>query len=229
GSLPDYSRYGSPDLSPGRYGNVFSDSVDTIRTTLLFMSRMEGVRAVLVTSAVAGEGKTSAASHLAMSLARAGRKTLLVDGDLRRPVVHTLFGIGQGPGLSEVLRGETDIASAIRPTSFEALSVLPAGQANSQALTILSGETPGKLFKEFKGQFDFIIVDSSPVLPVPDALVMAQHADAVVFSLLRDVSRLPKVQAAYERVSNLRIRILGAIFNGSKQEAYASSIETVAS
>src|SRR5262249_37574557 len=111
----------------------------------------------------------------------------------------------------------------------ESLSALPAGQADSQALTILAGETPGEIFKQLKEQFDFVIVDSSPVLPVPDALVMAQHADAVVFSLLRDVSRLPKVQAAYERVNSLRVRILGAIFNGSRHEAYAGSMETLTS
>src|SRR5262249_4075650 len=92
GTVPHHDQWMRALRQSGRrYDTVLSDSVDAVRTTLLFMSRMEGVRSVLVTSAVAGEGKTSSATHLAASLARAGRNTLLVDCDIRNPVAHRVF------------------------------------------------------------------------------------------------------------------------------------------
>jgi capsular exopolysaccharide synthesis family protein len=167
-----------------------------------------------------GEGKTSLASHLATSLARAGRNTLLVDGDLRNPSVHKLFGLERTPGFSELLRCENTIDEALKPTDSEKLWILPAGQCTLPALQGLAQDVPQTIFDQLRQRFDFIVVDTSPVLPVPDALLIGQYADVSLFSILHNVSRLPKVYAAYQRLEMLGIRMLGAVVNGAGGDVY---------
>ena len=101
---------------PGYWQSIMTESVDATRTMILHAARVDGLRTVMVTSAVSGEGKTSLSCHLACSLARAGRKTLLLDCDLRNPAAHRLFELPGIPGLCEVLRGEAQLAEVIRAT-----------------------------------------------------------------------------------------------------------------
>jgi capsular exopolysaccharide synthesis family protein len=205
--------------------SLLTESVDATRTTLLHAARTEGVRTVMVTSAVAGEGKTSLSSHLATSLARAGRKTLLIDSDLRSPAVHRLFEVPNQPGLSELLRGEVDVKDVICATAANNLWLIPAGQCDPHTLQALAQDALAPVLDQLKAQFDFIIIDSSPVLPIVDALVISQHVDVVIFSLLRDVSRIPNVYAAYQRLSGLGVRMLGAVVNGVDQDTYGYSMK----
>src|SRR5207249_3385906 len=186
--------------------NRLTESVNSIRTMLLHAAGVAPLRVVMVTSATGGEGKTSLSSHLAISLARAGRRTLLVDTDMRRPSVHRVFDLPQDPGLGDLLRAEVDIAEVIRPGPVDDLWVLPAGRSTSQAIQALALEGVPVIFNRLREQFDFIIVDSCPVLPVADSLLVAQHVDGVIFTLLRDVSRLPQVYAGYQRLSALGVR-----------------------
>lgn len=222
-SLPQRSRgFGSGELQSVRWRSMLVESVDAARTTLLHVSRTESVRVVMVASALSGEGKTSLSSHLATSLARAGRRTLLIDGDMRRPSAHELFDQPCVPGLSEVLRDEIDIADAVQPTAATGLSLLPAGLSDSESMQALACRDLRAMFDQLKEHYDFIVVDSSPVLPVADALLIGQHVDAVLFSIMRDVSRIPKVQEAYDRLSRLGIRMLGAIVTGERSDHYGS-------
>jgi capsular exopolysaccharide synthesis family protein len=186
---------------------------------------VDGPRVVLVTSAVGGEGKTTLASHLAASLARAWRKTLFIDGDLRNPAAHQQFGLPAGPGFAEALRGEVEFGDAVRPTPLSRLWVLTAGKCDNHALQALAQEGLGGAFERLKEQYDFLVVDTSPVLPVPDALLLGQHADAVLLAVLRDVSRLPAVHYARQRLEGLGIRVLGAVVLGEKVETYHRPIQ----
>jgi len=192
---------------------LLTESVDALRT-LLLRALGEGSRVVLVTSAVPGEGKTSLASQLAASLARAWRKTLLVDGDLRKPAAHQLFELPVEPGLSEVLRGDLEVSEVIRPTSIGRLWAMPAGRWDNHALQALAQEGVANLFEQLKEEYEFIIIDSCPVLPVTDTLLLGQHADTVLFSVLRGTSRLPSVYAARQRLAALDIPVLGAVVIG---------------
>jgi succinoglycan biosynthesis transport protein ExoP len=203
--------------------SVLSESVDSIRTLLLHAAQTEALRVVMVTSALGGEGKTSLASHLATSLARAWRKTLFIDGDLRNPAAHRQFEQPLEPGLSEVLRGEVEFDDVIRPTAVSRLWMIPAGHWDGHAIQALAQEGVRSLFERLKEQFDFIIIDSSPVLPVADSLLIAQNVDGVIFSILRDVSRTPTVQAAYQRLASLGVRMLGAVVIGADSDIDASS------
>jgi capsular exopolysaccharide synthesis family protein len=227
-ALPARARRPLPSGAEGKdllWQSVMNEAVDAIRTLILHAARSETLQVVMVTSASGGEGKTSVASHLAASLARAWRKTLLVDGDLRNPAAHHLFDLPLEPGLSEVLRGEVTLADAIRPTPLSRLWLMPAGNCDSHAVQALAQEGVKAQFAQLKQQYDFIIVDSCPVLPVADSLLLGQHVDAVVFSILRDVSRMPAVNAAQKRLSALGIRTLGAVVIGASGDAGSTRYE----
>jgi len=196
------------------------ESVDATRTMLLHASRAESVRVVMVTSAVKGEGKTSLACHLAASLARAGRKTLLIDCDMRCPAAHRLFAVTPLPGVCEYLRGDCKIEDAIKATAAAGLDVIPAGKYDPMALQAIAQEGLRDLFNEAKTRYDFIVVDSAPVLAVADSQLICQQVDGVILSVLRDVSRLPRVYAAYERLAGLGAKVLGAVVSGVRSETY---------
>jgi capsular exopolysaccharide synthesis family protein len=202
--------------------SFLAESVDSMRTMLLHVARTESLKSVMVTSALSGEGKTSLACHLATSLSRAGCRTLLVDADLRRPAAHRVFGLPLDRGLSDLLRGEAAAEELIRPTVLPNLWILSAGRQDRQALEALDQRLEA-IFRDLRDAYDFVVVDSSPILPVADALVVGQHVDAVIFSILRDVSRLPALHAAHERIVRLRIRVLGAVVNGVRQDTYVAS------
>ena len=200
------------------------ESIDALRTFLLQDANREATRVVMVTSASVGEGKTTLANSLADSLARAGRRTLLVDCDLRSPAAHQLFEAPLQPGFSEILLGEIDAADAIRPTPITSLWMIPAGQWDREVIQALAREGTQVIFEKLKEEFDFIIVDSHPVLAATDSLLLGQHVDAVLLSVLRDVSRSPRIYTACQRLSTLGIRILGAVVNGAApDEVYANN------
>jgi capsular exopolysaccharide synthesis family protein len=211
-----------PSFQPRRQDSVWhtllAESVDASRTMLLHGQGSHAMRVVMITSAVGGEGKTSLASHLAVSLARSGRKTLLIDGDLRSPAIHKLFNVRPGPGLSELLRGDVHLFEALCPAAVACLHVLTAGNCDAATLSRLSQDGMGEIVAKLKESYDFIIVDSSPVLPVTDSLLLARHVDGVLFSVLQDVSTLPAVHEAYQRLAALGVPLLGAVVSGTRPD-----------
>jgi capsular exopolysaccharide synthesis family protein len=199
----------------GLEGHPVMESIDGIRTLLLCDAQAEATRVVLVTSAGPGEGKTTLAAHLAGSLARAGRKTLLIDGDLRAPAAHQLFELPQQPGFSEVLLGEVEAAEAVQPTPIDGLALMPAGLWDREVMQALARDGLEGIFEKLLEEFDFIVIDSHPVQAATDALLIGQRSDAVIVSVLREVSRAPQVYAACQRLAALGIRVLGAVVNGT--------------
>jgi capsular exopolysaccharide synthesis family protein len=201
---------------------VLNESINSTRTMLLHTARTQSMQVVMVTSATQGEGKTSLASQLATSMATAGMRTLVVDFDLRNPSIQKLFELPLGPGVSEVLRQEVDVSDVVQATTVPNLWVISAGQCSNATIAALAqGHPIETLFNRLRGQFDFVIVDSCPVLPVADALLIAQHVDGVVFSIMQDISQLPKVMTASEKLTHLGIPLVGAVVNGIKQDVYS--------
>jgi capsular exopolysaccharide synthesis family protein len=196
-------------------GTPVLESIDAIRTQLLHEADGGATRLVLVTSAGGGEGKTTLACHLASSLARAGRKTLLVDGDLRHPTIHQLFEVSQHPGFAEALLGEVVVPEAWQESTIENLTLMPAGQWDREVFLSLSRGGVEAVFAKLVEEFDFVIVDSHPVLTATDSLLLGRQADAVILSVLREVSQMPRVYAAAQKLQTLGIRVLGAVVNGA--------------
>ncbi len=200
--------------------NLLLESVDATRTMLVHAARNGSHRVVMITSAVSGEGKTSLASSLATSLARSGLRTLLIDADLRSPSINQLFNLPVAPGLSELLRGEVDADGAIVATTVKDLHLLAAGKCDRQTVRILAQGCLGPILAGLKERFDFVIVDSSPILPVADASIIAQEVDAVLISIFGEVSRKAKVLAAIQRLQHLGVPILGAVVTGDTGGLY---------
>lgn len=219
-ALPTSSRLPSvkDQLLAQSWQGELQEAVDAIRTVILHKARTDALHVLMVTSAQSGEGKTTLASQLASSLARAWKRTLIIDADLRHPGIHTLFDSPQEPGLAEVLRGEVEPTDAIRATPVSRLWVLPAGNGDGHAIQALAQDNVRSLFELLKQQYDFIIIDSPPVLPVADSLLVGQHVDGVLFAILREVSRAPAVYAAQQKLAPLEVHTLGAVVLGAEKE-----------
>jgi polysaccharide biosynthesis transport protein len=196
-----------------------TDSIDGVRTILMHDSTSKRRQVVLVTSAATMEGRTTVASQLAASLARAGRRTLLIDGDLRRPALHALFDAPLEDGLCEVLRAEVDVADVIRPTHAEGLWLLTAGYCDVDAIHALATEQMQPVFDKLRNEYDFIIIDGAPVLGMSDALIFGQYSDGAIVSVRRDHSQMPKVNHCIELLRGVGIRIIGAVVNGVPAKA----------
>lgn len=191
-----------------------TESIDGVRTLLMHDSTSKRRQVVMISSAVAMEGRTTVASQLAASLARAGRRTLLVDADLRRPALHALFDVPLEDGLCEVLRAEVDVADVIRPTHAEGLWVLTAGYCDVEAIHALATEQLQPVFEKLRAEYDFIVLDGAPVLGMSDALICGQYCDGAILSVRRDFSAMPKINEAAELLRGVGIRLIGAVVNG---------------
>lgn len=189
-----------------------SEPADALRT-LLMPPDGGGGQVLLVTSAVPEEGKTTLACHLALSGARAGRRTLLVDCDLRRPRVHAVFNTPAGAGLAGVLRGAVGTAEAVVPGPVPGLSVLPAGDGSGR---LTQTEVCGLrgLVADFRDRYDLVVIDCSPVLPVADALMIGRWVDGVLLSVRPWRSQVPAVAAACEQMAAVRLPVVGVVLNG---------------
>jgi capsular exopolysaccharide synthesis family protein len=196
-----------------------TESIDGVRTILMHDSTSKRRQVVLVTSAATMEGRTTVASQLAASLARAGRRTLLVDGDLRRPALHALFDVPLEDGLCEVLRAEVDVDDVIRPTHAEGLWLLTAGYCDIDAIHALATEQMQPVFDKLRTEYDFVIIDGAPILGMSDALIFGQYSDGAILSVRRDHSQMPKINHAAELLRDVGIRIIGAVVNGVSTKA----------
>jgi capsular exopolysaccharide synthesis family protein len=191
-----------------------AESIDNVRATLMHDSTSAPRQIVMVTSSGSQEGTTVVASSLALSLSRAGRRTLLVDGDLRAPAIHKLFGMALEDGLSEVLRAEIDLADAVRPTNNEGLYLLTAGICSAEAIHSLATDQPQEIFEKLRDQFDFVVIDAPPMLGISDALSLGQYVDGAILTVLRDHSEIHKINKAVELLKGMGIRLIGTVVNG---------------
>ncbi len=203
--------------------SLFEESVDSLRTCLVLGDERSDVRVIAVASAVSGEGKTSVAAQLAVSIARAtGEKTLLIDADLRSPDVHRLFQIVGTPGLADVLESRLTLAEAINTQWSEFVHVLPAGEMTGNPHQLVNGSCLRSLISDVRAQYAYVIVDTPPILLASEALVIAKEVDGVLLCTMRDHSREAQVKAACERLRTVGARNLGAVLNGVPSRQYAA-------
>lgn len=196
-----------------------AEAIDNVRATLMHDSTAGPRQVIMVTSSSTMEGNTVVASSLALSLSRAGRRTLLVDGDLRAPALHKLFGMALEEGLSEVLRAELDVADAVKPTNNEGLYLLTAGVCSPEAIHALATDQPQAIFDKLRDQFDFIVIDAPPILGISDSLNIGQCIDGAILTVLRDHSEIRKVHKSVELLRSMGIRLIGSVVNGVPMKA----------
>ncbi len=191
-----------------------AEAIDNVRATIMHDSTSRPRQVVMVTSPATMEGSTTVAASLALSLARAGRRTLLIDADLRAPALHKLFGLPLEDGLSEVLRAEVDLADAVRPTNSEGLHLLTAGVCDMDAVHALATDQPQPIFDKLRDQFDFVVIDAPPVLGISDALSLGQYVDGAVLTVLRDHSEIRRICQSVEALRGMGVRVIGSVVNG---------------
>ena len=208
--------------SPNRNGyykttSDFEEAVRTIRNTIL-LSDFEGrLRSIALTSAAPSEGKTTIAAHLAIANAARGKKTLLVDGDLRRPSIHTKFGFTPRVGLSNVLTGELHWQDIVLPVDGKPnLSVLPAGPGSHRAADLI-GPRLSSLLDEFAKEYDLVILDSPPLLGFAECLQMATAADGVLIISRAGETKRRAVAEVISVLQRLRANIVGVVLNQVSQ------------
>jgi capsular exopolysaccharide synthesis family protein len=192
----------------------FAESFRALRTNLLFSSADQGHgRSIVVTSAAPGEGKTVVATNLSIALAQAGTRVLLVDADLRKPRVHTTFEQSQQPGLSNVLVGEAKAADAVRKTRVAGLWVMTAGICPPNPAELLASTRFRELTASLVQHFDWIIIDTPPVMAVTDASVVAHGATGVVFVVGSQSTDRHAARRAVDQLRSARATVIGGVLN----------------
>jgi capsular exopolysaccharide synthesis family protein len=192
----------------------FVESFRGLRTNLLFSSAEgPGGRTIVVTSTAPGEGKTAIATNLSVSLAQAGTRVLLVDADMRKPKVHTVFHQAQQPGLSNVLVGEAKATDAVRKTNVPGLWVLTAGICPPNPAELLGSRRFKDLGASLTQHFDWIIIDTPPVMAVTDASVIAHGATGVLFVVGSQQTDRHAASRAVEQLRYARATLVGGVLN----------------
>lgn len=181
-----------------------------LATNVRFAAAHAGAKRILITSAEPAEGKTTVAAELARTLAGRGSRVLLVDGDLRRPSLHARFGVAQAPGLTDHLLMEKPWYDLLRRVGRPCLDLLPVGTP-SQNRELLDSQAFTKLAAEATQRYDYVVLDSPPVLAFTDAAVASRSTDAVLLVIAAGYSRLPAVQRAIDRLRQVQAPLRGAI------------------
>lgn len=214
------SNYDPSLVAAVRPKSVESEAYRGIRTQL--MQTYEKEHAIVqVTSPTPGDGKSTLAANLAISLAQSGKKVILLDCDFRKPRVHKLFAVPKPEvGLASVTSGDTELIDAIRHSDVDRLDILPCGPRPNNPAELLSSRRFQEVLKELKELYEFVIVDTPPLLAVSDPRVVAQRTDGVVL-VFRITNKIrPLAERAKEYLTDMGVKLLGVVVNGggSKDE-----------
>ena len=201
-------------LQPDDARHVFAESYRNVRSSIFFMP-YDGPRpkSFLVTSAVPSEGKSTVSANLAITMALSGARTLLIDCDLRRGALREAFGISSKIGFSEVLKQEVNWREVVVPTAYETLFVLPRGRTLSQPSEQLLRDSTEALLKEIYQHYDYVIIDSSPVLAADDTTSIAPKIDATIFVVRLSYTSARLTKKALELLYGRQVNIPGVILN----------------
>ncbi len=201
----------------GAGGGTTAESYRKLRTNLGFANIDHPARKIVVSSATPGDGKTTTALNLAVSLAESGAKVVLVDADLRRPTVASRLKLSNAVGLTSALRGDVTIADAAQPSAVAGLDVITSGGIPPNPSELLGSNRTGQFFADLSAIYDYVVVDSPPVLPVTDSIELANWMDGVIVVLRSGKSRIPDLERVVEQLKMARAQILGMVLNGAKQ------------
>ena len=211
--------------------SIASEAYRTLRTAILFTATMGDLKTLLVTSANEQEGKTSTSANLAMVLGQAGKRVIVVSGDLRRPRLQAFFGLNPRKGLTNVLAGEAKVSEVLQPVGNLSSNVrlLSSGPVPGNPAELLASDAMLDLLKELRDLADFVLVDSAPVLAVADAMIVARACDGVLLVADGSKTRRGAVQQACAQLLQVDANLIGSIlhnFDPSKAHSYESHAPT---
>ena len=199
--------------------SAFTESIRTLRNNILLADFDRRLRMILVTSPSPAEGKSTTAAHLAIAHAEQGKKTLLVDGDLRRPSVHRKFGFTANSGLSSVLLGEVKWPQVLfKPEGIPDLDILPAGPPSRRASELVGAGISG-LLEEISQEYDLVVLDAPPLLGFAEALQMATCVDGVIVVARAGDTNRKAIESVVNTLKRLRVNVLGVVLNEVKRDS----------
>lgn len=191
-----------------------SEAYRTLRTNIQFSSIDSKPKTLLITSSSPQEGKTTTAVNLAVSIAQEGKKTVLLDCDLRKPKIHTIFKISnEAEGLSSILIDEIKTEQGIKETEVPNLYVLSSGKTPSNPSELLSSQRMQQFMEYLKQSFDYIVIDSPPIIAVTDAQIISKYTDACILIVAAGESDRNAVMRAKELLCNVNANLIGVVLN----------------
>jgi len=196
--------------------SIQAESYRSIRTTLLVSSPPGRVKTLLFTSPLAREGKSSTVANLATTLAESGKRVVIVDSDLRKPRQARIFGAGSrnGPGLGQFLSSNIDPADVTIPSGIPNLDLIVSGSLPANPIELLTSERMDSLIGCLKRAYDFVLLDTPPLLAVSDALALGPMADAIILVARAGQTPIPALKQAKQKLDIHKLKCLGVILNG---------------
>ena len=184
-----------------------------LRTNILFSQSVRKLRTIVVTSASAKDGKTTTAANLAVTFAQHGTRVLLLDADLRRARLHTIFDVSREPGLTDVVLGRSTTREAVRPTLVDGLSFLPAGVLIPNPSEFLGGEQLHELLQDLAAEYDLVVLDTAPVFAASDSTILGRLADGALFVIRAGKTERSEAVDALNRLMRAGVRVIGGVMN----------------
>jgi capsular exopolysaccharide synthesis family protein len=191
-----------------------AEAFKVLRTNLQFLKVDEQTKTILFTSVGPDEGKSTVLANLAVSLAQVGKKILVLDCDLRRPVQHRIFGVINNKGLTNVLAETDPLEDVIQKTEASGVFILTTGLIPPNPAELLSSDKMQSMLEKLEDMFDIIVIDSPPVLAVTDAVILSSKVNGVILVTLAGRTIIDKAKEAKEKLLNANAMILGVVLNG---------------
>jgi capsular exopolysaccharide synthesis family protein len=206
-----------------RTNSVASEAFRAIRSAVVYNAARDGHKVLMLTSPSPGDGKSTVAANLAMSLAQMGKKIILIDADYRRPRAHQLFDVDIRPGMVDFIQGDMDIDSVIRPVpEIPGLHMLTSGGYPENPGELVSSNQFADIISDLRSRYDYVLIDSPPVLAVADAAGMASLVDTVLLTIRIRRGVIVASQKAKEQLDLVNAPVGGIIVNGLDNNPYYS-------
>ena len=213
GNIPlDKERRSQTAISFDSDNSAIAEAFRKLRTNLQFLAVDNPPRAIVLTSSMPSEGKSTTAINLALALAEGDQNVVLIDGDMRRPTLAKYLDLVGAVGFSTVLSGRASLEEALQKTRFPGLTVLTAGAIPPNPSELLGSQSARKLLSDLRSQFDYVVVDSTPLLAVTDAAILAAGADAVLIMTRFGHTRRDQLLHAVGSLESVGAPLLGAVF-----------------
>lgn len=190
-----------------------AEAYRNLRTNIIFSNNESPSKTIMITSAGPGEGKSITSANLALALAKAGKNVVIIDADLRRPMLHQVFKVNRNSGLSSVLEGEISISDAIIKTDEPNLSIIPAGKLPKDSAEILGSDKMKEVINYLKNLYDIIIFDSAPILGMSDSVILSAEADKTVMVIRANLVSRRALQMAVANLEQIGIMVYGVVLN----------------
>ncbi|MCM1990495.1 CpsD/CapB family tyrosine-protein kinase [Oceanirhabdus seepicola] len=198
--------------------SVGAEAYRTLRTNIQFSSLDNDIKSILVTSAYPGDGKTTTLSNLAIAFAQTGKKVIVIDGDLRKPRIHRSFEVSNINGVSDVLVGKIDIGDAIKEYN-ENLHIITCGTVPPNPAEMAGSKAMEKLIEELSLRYDYVLIDSPPILPVTDAQVLSTLVDGTILVAASSQSEKQGIKKAYESLVKVNGNLIGTVMTKVKNKS----------